>query len=359
MELSRTIQRATSAVSQLVGDDGAQSVGADLWGEQASVGEARDDAFRFDDALACFDALFSRGVGAAANEALDRLGVPDVVGDVVGVVLDIGTMNYLGAGVNAMDAGADIARAAGKEQLAGYLDAATPVAKQISGVIGRAAMIVATGGASGAATASAGGLSMSAQGFTQTLSMVRGGLAAADNLQRGDWAGAALEGFGALGDFGPLGEALGVAPDILSRTSEVAEHGARATRVLQQVLADGELDLSDLQHVPTLELLGAAGVEVEGREDIIGAAVGLVAGEGAPDVLWDTFAGELVDAVLTRADGEADAESHQALEFFGDLLTASHREPELVRGLEVLLQRLDAGSQRVDLARHHSGKMRV
>ena len=175
MDFLGPLTRAVSTATDLIGG----ATGIDLGEVTKSLGSQKaadydGDSFGFDDASAVFDQLFKRGLGGAVNEAMDRFGLPDVVGDVVGTVVDLGTMNFIGASLNGLDAAENILRATGNEELAGYIEAALPVADQVVGFISQAALMACTGG--GSAAVSVGGMTTSVSSIMQTVSMVRGGL---------------------------------------------------------------------------------------------------------------------------------------------------------------------------------------
>ena len=357
MDIMGTLMRATSAATSLLGGagglDGVMARKPDFMGGTDKTAKV-DDSFGFDDVLAVFDAGMSRGQGAAVNTLLDRLGLPDVVGDVVGTVVDLATLNYPGAVANGLDAAVDIAQAAGHEKLAGYLDVGRSLAE--TGVeLGRTvALALATGG--GSAAVSVGGMTTSVSSILQTVSMVRGGLEAGAAVERGDYLGAAFAGFGALANFGGLGDMLGMSPDTLSKVADVAKYGAQATGVLQGVMEDGEVTLSDLKHVPVLQLLGAAGVPTQGKEDLIGGLVGFLSG-GADGAAAAPLLGQLAQSLIGAVSG--DQPPAAGLSFLTDLLTTSAQSPQLLELLGAVLQGAASRTQDVDLVGQHAGHMRI
>lgn len=359
MDFLGPLTRAVSTATDLIGG----ATGMDLGQVAQSLGSQKaasydGDSFGFDDALGIFDKLMTRGPGGAVNEALDRFGLPDVVGDVVGTVVDLGTMNFPGAALNGLDAAENILRATGNEELAGYIEAALPVADQILGVVGQAALMICTGG--GSAAVSVGGMTTSVSSLMQTVSMVRGGLEAGAAWEDGDYFGAATAGFGALANFGGLGDMLGMSPETLSTIADVAQYGSQATGVMQGVMADGEVDLSDLQHVPVLELLGGAGLDTSGKEDLIGGLVGFISGsasDGAKEALLGSLADTMINALLTRTT--QDDTSAGSMQFLGDILKAGAAEPDLLELLGGLLKNAAAKEHDVNMTHQHASRMRV
>lgn len=359
MGLFDAISSATSAVTDLIGQaastvtDKVTDVISDVVSDPAFLETRFTDSFDFDDALACFDKLFERnGIGGVVNEALDRMGLPDVLGDVVGTVVDLSMLNFPGAALNGLDAAENILRATGHEEIAGYIDTALPIMETVTSVATQAALMVVTGGGSSAVTGAS-----TISSIMQGLNAARGALEAGSALQKGDYLGAGTAVFGALASFAGMGDLTGLSPETLSTITDVASYGAQATQVLGGVFEDGEVDLSDLQHVPVLDLLGAAGVNTEGKEDIISGLVGLISGSGddsATSALLGTFADSLIGAVSTRA-----SEDTSSTAFVKDMLQTGVEQPQLLETLATLLSSIATRQDNVNLTHQHAHNMRV
>lgn len=359
MDFLGPLTRAVSTATDLIGG----ATGIDLGAVTKSLGSQKaadydGDSFGFDDASAVFDQLFKRGLGGAVNEAMDRFGLPDVIGDVVGTVVDLGTMNFVGASLNGLDASENILRATGHEELAGYIDAALPIADTVVGIVSQAALMACTGG--GSAAVSVGGMTTSVSSIMQTVSMIRGGLDAGAAWEKGDYFGAATAGFGAMANFGGLGDMLGMSPDTLSTIADVAQYGGQATGVMQGVMADGKVDLSVLQHVPVLELLGGAGLDTSGKEDLIGGLVGFISGSASDDdkeEMIGSLADTMINALLAR--GAKDDAGAGSVQFLGDILKTGAAEPDLLELLGGLLKNAAAKEHDVNMTHQHASRMRV
>lgn len=106
MSLFSAINDAVSNVVEAVaGDDGLLGAALDATG----LGQVFD-AFGLDQ-------LVSGSVGGFINDLMDELGLPDVVGDLVGTFVDLGMGNTLGATSNFVDALEDIAGGLGVDEL--------------------------------------------------------------------------------------------------------------------------------------------------------------------------------------------------------------------------------------------------
>lgn len=180
--------------------------------------------------------------GRMLNVGLDKIGLPDIVGDVAGCVLDVCTGNIPGAISNGLDVAEDVAKACGGDELAGYLKAGANITGMFSGPsgMGRAAEVISTVGKAAGA--------------------LDGGLNAVELLAGGDIVGGGKALLGAMGEAAGVGKALGVSEEKLEWLNKAVEHGGKAMSFLEPALADGKLGVDDLQHLPVADLAKKAGV---------------------------------------------------------------------------------------------------
>lgn len=327
MELARTIQRAAMAASSVISDSGGVDAMA-VKSRQAERSSTEGKNF-FRNTLDVFDSGMTRGLGGVADTILDKIGCPDELGDVVGVVVNLASGNVMGAALNGLDLAENIARKNGNEELAGYLTAAMNGGDMVASVATKVALVAATGGAAGVGigaaggTASVGSLSMSAQGLMQTASMVRGGFEAGDKFQQGDFTGGAVSAFAAMANIGPLGEMLGASPEALETVAKVATHGSSVAGFLDGAMADGEFTLSDLRQAPLQQLMDATGLEVPRRDGLLGvlleAGAGMLAGQDEGSLVAGIIGGGCSVAGIEGADAE---KIGRAASFLGQLINA-------------------------------------
>lgn len=195
--------------------------------------------------------------GRMLNVGLDKIGLPDVVGDVAGCVLDVCTGNIPGAVSNGLDIAEDVARACGGDEIAGYLKAGANITGMFSGPtgMGKAAEVMATVGKAAGA--------------------LDGGLGAAELLAGGDVVGGGKALLGALGEAAGVGKALGVSEEKLAWLNKAVDHGGKAMGFLEPALADGRLGVDDLQHLPLDQIARRAGVPDQ-YQAMLGPGVGLI-----------------------------------------------------------------------------------
>lgn len=332
MELLNSIRRAATAATSVISQEGGVKAMAPESKQADRSSTEGKNIFR--NTLDVFDSGMSRGLGGVADTILDKIGCPDELGDVVGIVVNLSYGNVLGAGLNGLDLAENIARKNGNEKLAGYMTAAMNGGDIAASITTKVALVVASGGAAGAGigaasgTASIGSFSMSMQGLMQTATMVRGGLEAGDKFEQGDFTGGALSAFGALANIGPLGEALGASPEALETLAEVAKHGTTVAGFVDGAMADGEFTLSDLRDAPFEALMNAAGLEVPERDGLLGvvlsAGAGMLAGEDEGSLVAGIIKGGCSVAGLEGTD--ADKVEHAA-NFLAQLVNA-HTEGE-------------------------------
>jgi|GEM_PF-6230714 len=331
MELLNSVRQAVTAASSVISREGGVEAMAPKSKQAERSSTEGKNIFR--NTLDVFDSGLTRGLGGVADTILDKIGCPDEVGDVVGIVVNLSYGNVIGAGLNGLDLAENIARKNGNDKLAGYMTAAMNGGDMVASIATKVSLIVASGGAAGAGigaasgTASIGSFSMSMQGLMQTATMVRGGLEAGDKFEQGDFTGGALSAFGALANIGPLGEALGASPEALKTLSKVAEHGTSVAGFVDGAMADGEFTLSDLRDAPIKALMDAAGFEVPERDGLLGvvldAGMGMLSGEDEGDLVAGIIKGGCSVAGLEGAD--ADKVEHAA-NFLAQLVAANSEE---------------------------------
>lgn len=362
MDLMGTLQRAVSTASTVVSDSGGmESLLSRPESKRAERGSTEGKSI-FRNSLDVMDSLMAGGLGSGVNTIIDKCGCPDAVGDVVGCVVDLLTGNLLGAAGNALDVGQDIARASGNEELEGYLNTGLDAFDFGASIGTKVGMALATGGAGNAALGAAGGGSTAgtAQGIFQGVKMLRGGLEAGDQLKQGNWSGAAVSGFGALANFGPVGELFGVSQETIEKVCKVAKHGSTVANFVDSARSDGRLDGKDLARAPFAQLLGAAGVEVPQRDGLLGAILGMARGsaEGeSPSGIFQTFT-QAVFELAQGGEGEDASKLEGAATFFSQLI-AQGGERGLAQNLLHLLTQAAMGQQAVPMADYHSASVRA
>lgn len=93
------------------------------------LGGGGDGGGFFSDVL---DIVTAGGPGSILNKALDTFGLPDVVGDIAGTVLDACTGNIPGAVSNGLDMLEDVAKDLGLEEVAPFLKMGSEIANVFS-----------------------------------------------------------------------------------------------------------------------------------------------------------------------------------------------------------------------------------
>jgi len=108
MSLLSAINDAVSnVVGAVVGEEGILGAALDATG----LGQVFD--------VFGLDQLFSGSIGGFVNDFMDELGLPDVVGDFTGMIVDLGMGNAIGATTNFVDALGDVAEGLGIDELVG------------------------------------------------------------------------------------------------------------------------------------------------------------------------------------------------------------------------------------------------
>ncbi len=319
---------------------------------ESTVKDINFDDFSFDSALELLDTGMKRGLGGVVNMALDKMGLPDVVGDVVGTALSVVTGDIRGVILNGADALSDVAKATGHEKIAGFIDAALPILDTVSGIATQVALTAATAGA--AAPVSIGGLTLNVATIIKGAELVKTGLEVGSAIQNGDWMGAAKGLLSGVGTLAGIGGDLGMAADVIDKLTTAADYGAKALPVIQNVMADGKLDLSDLQHVPLNDILQAAGVNTAGKEDMIQGLLSFGAGviSGQPPM-------DSVSGLLTSLIGQVAPEQAQQIDFIKDLIMTGMDKPDMLELLSSILSQTLSTQKDVDLHGQLASFMRM
>lgn len=252
------ISAAADAVSDVAGDIGEAvgDIGADIGQGLADIGDTFEsiglDLGPIGDIVdGAMEVLSSGSLGGMLNTALDKLGMPDWIGDIGGGVLDFCTGNMVGAAANGLDALEDVAKACGGDEIAGFLKAGSQVTGMFTGGLGSTGI---------------GEVDKFIGTAKQTLDTVDQAMDGVESLMAGDLVGAGEQLFDVFGgDMGALEEVVGglgdEAKDLLG---EVIPQGKTLVDMLGGALADGKLDINDLSRLPVGELLGS----VVGEESI-------------------------------------------------------------------------------------------
>ncbi|MEC9398009.1 MAG: hypothetical protein VX475_10340, partial [Myxococcota bacterium] len=155
MELLNSIRRAATAATSVISQEGGVKAMAPESKQADRSSTEGKNIFR--NTLDVFDSGMSRGLGGVADTILDKIGCPDELGDVVGIVVNLSYGNVLGAGLNGLDLAENIARKNGNEKLAGYMTAAMNGGDIAASITTKVALVVASGGAAGAGIGAASG----------------------------------------------------------------------------------------------------------------------------------------------------------------------------------------------------------
>jgi hypothetical protein len=308
--INKALTDATQAVSSLLQDPVGTLEKASTQAHDFIQDHVLADGGLLDDVM---DVVTSGSFGSMLNTGLDKLGLPDWIGDVAGGALDFCTGNYVGFAANALDAAEDLARACGGDEIAGFLETAGSITGMFAGgsALGQAGEAIAT-----------------------TTSLIESGAGMLEKAGEGDWLGAAGDGFGILAGSQGWGDALGLDGDTISNLVEIGTKGGEVTTWLDQSLADGSFGLDDVLSSPLLDdLAREAGLDPE--------LVGVVKTFGAK--------GADVDALFSMlTDYAGDELTAAGLELLKEQLDGIEADPELTQlALSLLAQ--DANPQEVDL----------
>lgn len=250
-KIADAIGGAVDAVTDVV-NDVVDEVG-DAVGDVASgIGEAIGDTFEaVSDGLGplgdfvdgAIEVLSSGSLGQMLNTGLDKLGMPDWIGDIGGGVLDFCTGNWVGAAANGLDALEDVAKACGGDEIAGFLKAGSNITGMFAGgglgKMGKAGELIDVA--------------------TDSLNTVDDVLDGVESLMDGDIMAAGqtlLDLTG--GELGPLESVIGEFSD--EAIELLDQHIPQAKGLIAGIgsaLADGELTLEDLQGSEVGDILGS------------------------------------------------------------------------------------------------------
>lgn len=277
--------------------------------------------------------ISSGSLGCMLNTGLDKLGLPDVIGDIAGGVLDFATGNYVGAAANALDACEDLAKACGADDIAGYLKTGAEITSMFSSPTGEIGAIVGK--------------------VAQGVDVLKTGAETFEAASNGDITGMAH------GAFSMMGQLAGLSPEHADALKNVANVGTQVTTWVEQAGADGEYSWSDLKDAPLGALATTLGVDpkhAQTAQDIVQTIGGIAAGDG-PEALISQF----FDALMQHTSSEDLTRAAEALSGFDALkeliLTAGSDD-----GAKAAIELLQQGAQlqqTVDVQSHHRANMRV
>lgn len=302
-----------------------------------------------------FDKATSLRFGSVAESICDRLGLPENVGDIAGMVVSFSTLNYIELTEHAADLGKDIAAKNGNTKLAGFLDGYEQKVGKFNKVSGKAVFMVAstlaTGGAGAALGASTGavgvgGATMTAGQLFQGVSMVGGAIDAGEALERGDKMGAAFGALGVLGDVGGMGEVFGMSASQADSLKTFAGHGQTALGTYAKATQDGEIDIKDLQHIPMGEVLGGLDVDLDAEQmSMLEGTVGVISSEDRGGALMGLLTSTIIDRAMgSVGDLGGDTQDQQvlsaALGFFAESMQTGHSSPSSMGLLSQLFSQI-------------------
>lgn len=271
-------------------------------------------------------------VGSMVNTGLDQLGLPDVIGDIVGGVVDACMGNYVGAAANALDAAEDLAKSCGEDDIAGYLKMGSQLTGMVAGGPGQFADVV--------------------DKVSTGISLLEMGQHTVEALQNGDMTSVAQ------GVFGMIGQYAGLDPEHAEQLTRLSQMGLSATTWVEQAMQDGELDLSDLSTMPLAQLLTSTNLTDPQTANIVQSitqTVGRVH-QGMPPM--EAFHA-LIDQIIDKLEGQSDeakqdVQTIKKLKEIKDLILTIHRSPEDARAISELLHQGLQLQQTIDLRQHRT-----
>lgn len=334
MNILSVFQDATQAISELLSAPMGPPPSASSATQAGASAPGSEDSFGLDDIGNIFGSIMSGGFGKGANELLDAIGLPDVIGDIVGVAVDCATGNIAGAVINGLDVVEDVARACGGDEIAGYLKAGAQVGSQITGLINPVGIASAAGN-----LGSMGGVIQDAVQLGDTLikgaDALQGAMDAGQKFAQGDLIGGALSAFETLDMFHGIGDTLGISSDVLDATKNIVDQGQPIADFFNDALADGVLNLSDIKHIPVTDTLKKAGIDIQGYEPFAQGLVNFLGASfapGEPSQAMDVFS-KIVMETTTQG-----LENH-FMEFIKDVFKESTRDIQLIEQLTTELQK--------------------
>jgi hypothetical protein len=363
--IGSAVSGAVDAVSDVVSD-----VGGAVSDVASGVGGAIGDTFEAigadlgplsDLVDGAMEVLSSGSLGGMLNTALDKLGMPDWIGDIGGGVLDFCTGNMVGAAANGLDALEDVAKACGGDELAGFLKAGSQVTGMFSGgtKVGMGQVDDLIGTAS------------------QSLGAVDDALGGVESLLSGDIVGAG-EGLLDLvgGDLGPLEAVVGELSD--EAMGLLDQHIPQAKGLLGAIgeaLEDGELSVDDLEGQSVEDLFGSLTKDIDPGvlEDLGGPVVdffkeaqqavdqlefdSILANAGFPDPLIGGVIGQVCDELGV---GHPDIEKLELKrDFASQLIAMATSDPDALGVLRDLLEETTMVSDALDTLSHHGASLRA
>lgn len=301
--------------------------------------------------------LFDKGTslrfGSVAESICDRLGLPEGVGDVAGICVSLGTMNFPEVTEHAADLVKDIAAKNGNEKLAGFCEKYEQKVGKFNQIVGKLGFMVgstlATGGAGAALGASTGavsvgGVSMSAAQLFQGVSVLDSAIGVGESWERGDKMGALTGALGVLGGVGGMGEVFGMSAEQSKKLIDFAGKAQQGVGMYQNAMADGKLDLKDLGALPWMAMLDKAGVDTDKftpqQQQLMGGLAQVLGSEDPSATGVNLLTSVLLDRAFEQMDvkpGESDPLA-QALAYFGESMRASGESPDALALLGQLLK---------------------
>jgi hypothetical protein len=367
--VGNAISSAAEAVADVAGD-----VGGAVSDVASGVGGMVGDTFEAIDAGlgplsglvdGAMEVLSSGSLGGMLNTALDKLGMPDWIGDIGGGVLDFCTGNMVGAAANGLDALEDVAKACGGDELAGFLKAGS----QITGMF------------SGGTTVGMGQVDDLIGTASKSISSVDDALDGVESLLAGDVVGAGES----LLDL--AGGGLGPLESVVDELSDEAlglldEHIPQAKTLLGAVgaaVADGKLTAGDLGDQSIQDALGGLTTDIElgMLEDLGGPVLDFfdtthqqiqqAAGQFDVSALLGGFTpgksliGGVLDSVCDKLGaGHPDIEKLGLKQDFAtQLFEMATSDPDALGILRDLLEETAMVGDAVDTLSHHGASLRA
>ena len=340
---------------------------ANYQGDQAKVaGEAKTEqkSSLMSFARDLFDKGTSLRFGSIAESICDRLGLPESVGDVAGIFVSLGTMNFVEVTEHAADLVKDIAAKNGNEKLAGFCEKYEQKIGKFNQISGKLAFMVgstlATGGAGAALGASTGavsvgGVSMSAAQLFQGVSILDSAIGVGESWERGDKMGALTGALGVLGGVGGMGEVFGMSADQSKKLVDFAGKAQQGVGVYQSAMADGKLDLKDLGALPWMAILDKAGVDTDQftpqQQQLLGGLAQVLGSDDRSSAGVNLLTSVLMDRAFEQMEVEPGSSDPmaQALAYFGETMRASGESPDALALLGQLLKEAGHGVEGQDM----------
>ena len=293
--------------------------------------EGKDDGFGA--IIGALKRVITAGsVGSMVNAGLDQLGLPDVIGDIVGGVVDACMGNYVGAAANAMDAAEDLAKSCGSDEIAGYLKMGSQLTGMVAGGPGQFADVV--------------------DKVSTGISLLEMGQNTVEALQQGDMTATAQ------GLFGMLGQCAGLDPEHAEQLANLSQLGLSATTWVEQAMRDGEFDLGDLSTMPLAQLLTSTNLTDPQTAHIVQSltqTVGRVHQGISPLEAFNALVDQVIDGLEGQSDeAKQDIQTLKKLKEIKDLILTIHRSPEDAQAVSALLHQGLQLQQTIDMRQHRA-----